>query len=299
MTVWLSGASGFIGSALMLRLKAQGMRIVRLVRSENTGADELTWQPLKGITDPRAMETPCDAVVHLAGVNIGGRRWSDAHARAVYESRVPATRALCESLIAIPKMPEVLLCASGIGYYGDCGGKLVTEASPRGNGFIAELSEAWEQACEPAVSAGIRVVNLRTGLVLHPAGGALKRMLLPFRLGFGGPLGNGKQFVPWITLDDLLSMYEFALRTESLSGPCNAVGPQPLRMREFSRALGLVLGRPSWFLVPRAVLNLVLGKELAGIVVMGAKAVPEKFADAGFTFRYPELFGALQHVMKR
>jgi uncharacterized protein (TIGR01777 family) len=293
-TIWLSGGSGFIGAAVYELLTREGDHIVKLVRRPTTRSDELEWDVARGVTDPRANDTECDAVVHLAGESLAARRLTTAQKRKITASRVPATRALCESIVRRARKPELLIAASGVGYYGSCGDVELTEKSAGGHDFIARLADEWERACQPARDAGIRVVNLRIGMVLHPAGGALQKMLPPFRLGVGGPLGNGRQYVSWISRRDLGRIVEFALLHPEMSGPVNAVSPHALTMNDFARALAAVLRRPAFFRVPKFVLTVLFGKELAEMVLTSTRVRPDKLQRAGFQFEDVDLRTALR-----
>ncbi|HEY6222979.1 MAG TPA: TIGR01777 family oxidoreductase, partial [Gemmatimonadales bacterium] len=237
-----------------------------------------------------------DAVVHLAGEPILGR-WTTGKKRRITDSRVQGTRLLAAALAALSVPPRVLVCASGADYY-RAGDEPQTEASPPGQGFLAELCQAWEAAAEPARRAGIRTVHVRTGLALAGQGGVLKAMLLPFRLGLGGPIGTGRQYWSWIALDDLVAVYRFALSRESLDGAVNAAAPNPVTNAEFAGTLGRVLHRPTVLPVPSLALRLVFGREAAEEAMLsGTRLVPARLLEVGFTFRYPELEPALRHVL--
>ncbi len=285
----------------MPALRAEGYEVFRLVRRDVRSADELKWNPDNGLPSsdlpPGATQKPV-AVIHLAGVSIGGSRWTAAHAKAVYDSRVPVTRTLCERIAEWPIKPAVLLSASAVGYYGNRGEEFLTEESQRGQGVLSDIVHDWETACEPARKSGIRVVNLRTGIVLSPSGGALARMLLPFKLGVGGPLADGRFFFPWITLDDLVRIYSFALKNSGMIGAVNAVGPNPCSMNEFASELAKVLHRPSLFRVPKLVLKIVLGGELADSVTSSIRVVPKSLSEAGFRFEHPDLRPALASLLR-
>lgn len=298
LTIWLSGASGFVGSAVAAELMRAGHRVVRLVRRATTAHDELEWSPLSGVHGARAALLPCAAVVHLAGENMSGARFSPARKQVLWDSRVGPTEQLSRSLTELTQRPRVFLCASGIGFYGDSGERELTEHSAQGGDFVAQLAGAWEEACAPAREAGIRVVNLRTGLVLHPSGGALKKMVLPFRAGLGGRLGSGAQFVSWISRRDLVRVIEFALFNEHLNGAVNCVSPQPVTNREFTRILASVLNRPALFPVPALFLRCLFGKGLAEMILTSSRARPTRLLDAGFTFVDSDLQQALQEMLK-
>src|SRR6266540_5523510 len=243
MRVAVSGASGLIGSALVPALAGAGDLVTRLVRSpRQTGEDSLLWDPDAGTLD-RARLEGIDAVVNLAGETVAGR-WSEAKKTRIMESRRRSTRLLAETVAALERRPQAFVCASAVGYYGNRGDERLTEESPAGEGFLVEVVREWEAAARPAAEAGTRVVNLRFGIVLSPNGGALRQMLLPFRLGLGGPLGSGRQYMSWIAIDDVVGVARHALGTTGLSGPVNATAPEPVTNKEFVRTLGRVLGRP-------------------------------------------------------
>jgi uncharacterized protein (TIGR01777 family) len=240
-----------------------------------------------------------DAVIHLAGDPIAEGRWTPEKKRLIRDSRVPFTRRLSETLGALERPPAVFVTASATGYYGDRGDRVLRESDPPGEGFLPETCVQWERATEPASSAGIRVVHLRTGLVLTPAGGALVPMLLPFSLGLGGPLGSGRQWWSFIALDDLLYLIHHVLVNDSVRGPVNATSPEPVTNAEFTRTLGRVLRRPALIPVPRFALELLLGEMTGPLLLASARVNPEKALDSGFAFSYPALEPALRHVLGR
>ena len=244
MGVLLSGSSGLIGSALVRRLEAGGHRVARLVRSrEATGDGAHFWDPDNGVLDDAALRE-ADAVVHLAGETVAGR-WSDEKKRRIRDSRIKGTRLLSEAIASMEDRPQIFVCASAVGIYGDRGDEELTEDSARGTGFLADVVVEWEAATKPATAAGVRVVNIRSGQVLSPDGGVLAELLRPFRLGLGGPLGGGSHYMSWISIDDEVRAIEHALVTQDLSGPVNLVAPHPVTNREFAKTLGRVLGRPA------------------------------------------------------
>ena len=298
MVVLVTGSTGFIGSALVPVLTTGGHSVRRLVRSEPTGEDEFHWQPESENLDMKGLEG-VDAVVHLAGENIAAGRWTPSKKARILDSRVKGTRLLCESLAQLAEPPKVLVCSSGVGYYGARVAGVVNEESPLGAGFLADVCHQWEAAAVPAVEKGIRVVNLRTGIVLSPAGGTLARMLTPFKMGVGGKLGNGKQYISWMTLDDALEIINHVLVTEGLRGPVNAVTPQPVTNSEFTKTLGRVLGRPTIFLMPTFAAHLVFGEMADETLLSSIRVEPTQLLKSGYTFRYPELEGALRHVLSK
>jgi uncharacterized protein (TIGR01777 family) len=297
MRVLVSGASGFMGSALVPTLIAGGHTVTRLVRSTpRPGQAEIPWNPAA-----RSIGTPAlegfDAVVHLAGDNIASGRWTAAKKASIRNSRVQGTTVLCEALAQLVKPPKVLLSASAIGYYGDRGETTLREESPPGTGFLAEVCQAWEAATAPAAQRGIRVVHLRFGMVLSPAGGALARMLTPFRLGLGGVIGTGQQYMSWIALDDVLGALHHALSTETLQGPVNVVAPSAVTNREFTTTLGKVLRRPTWLPLPAFAARLRFGEMADALLLASTRAAPARLVASGYTFQYPELEQALQHLL--
>jgi hypothetical protein len=282
MRVVISGASGLIGTALVTELHAAGHDVVRLVRRPPRAADEVPWDPSRDGIDVGALGA-VDAAVHLAGAAIGDHRWTREYKRTLRDSRVLGTRTLVRALLALPTPPRTLVCGSAVGFYGSRGEQELTEKSAGGQGFLADLVGDWEAETEPAARSGIRVVLARTGLVLSPHGGALARLLPLVKLGLAGPLGNGRQWWPWITLDDEIRALQFLLDGD-LSGPVNLVAPHPVRNREVIAALGRALHRPTLLPAPAVALRLVLG-ELAQDVLSSQRVLPTRLLDAGFTFR--------------
>ena len=296
MNILVTGSRGLIGRALVPFLTAGGYGVIRLVRSKaRSDAGDVVWDPAAGMID-RAALAGLEAVVHLAGESIFGR-WTARKKARIRDSRVHATRLLSESLAQLSRPPRVFVCASAVGFYGDRGSEILREESASGSSFLAEVCREWEAATHAAANAGIRVVNLRTGIVLAAAGGALATMLLPFRLGLGGRIGSGRQFMSWITLDDLLEVILHALRTEALRGPVNAVAPNPVTNLEFTRTLGRVLLRPTLFPVPAFAARLVLGEMADELLLASACVEPAQLLATGFRFRFPELEGALRHLL--
>ncbi len=296
MRIAITGASGFVGGALAASLHTQGHTPVPLLRATHAPPGSSTWDPRTGALDERSLGT-VDAVVHLAGENVAGGRWSNARKQRIRDSRGPATTALCQGLLRLTSPPKVLVCASATGIYGDRGDELLDESSAPGTGFLADVAKDWEAATAPAQRAGIRVVNLRIGMVLDPSGGALGKMLLPFRLGLGGRLGSGRQWVSWITRDDLVRAISFALETPSLQGPALAVSPNPVTNREFTTALGAALHRPTWFPAPAAALRLLLGEMADALLLSSQRCQGKALAAAGFSFAQPEVGKALAQLL--
>ena len=299
MRVLVTGSTGLIGTALLSRLELGGDDPLRLVRGDRPVAPTgIRWDPETGVIDEEGLEG-LDAVVHLAGERLDSGRWTHGRKERIRRSRVEGTRLLAEALARRRARPRVLVSASGAGYYGNRGGDPLDESSGPGQGFLAELCDAWEKAAEPAARAGIRVVHLRSGIVLASAGGALPRMLPAFRLGLGGPFGDGRQYLPWIALDDLVRAILFAVRTDSLRGPVNTASSTPTTNGEFAAALGRVLRRPALLRAPAFLLRLLLGEMAEEALLAGQRILPSRLLAAGFTFAHPEIEGALRHVLGR
>jgi uncharacterized protein (TIGR01777 family) len=294
----ITGASGFVGSALVQRLRRDGHTVLRLVRGTATAGDTAAWDPATGAVDADRL-AGIDAVVHLAGENVAGGRWTGSRMQRIHDSRIVGTANLCRALAALPQRPKVLVCASAIGFYGDRGDTELDERSAPGGGFLADVVRGWETATAAALHAGIRVVSLRIGLVLGPGGGALAKMLLPFRLGLGGRLGSGHQYVSWIALDDLVAAITFAAAHAGLAGAINATAPQPVTNREFTKALGRALHRPAVMPVPAFALRLLLGRFADEVLLSSQRVLPKRLLDAGFAFAQPQLAGALTAALRR
>jgi uncharacterized protein len=297
LRVAVTGATGLVGSALVPALLAAGHRVDRLTRRPPAaGTTDVEWEPARGRLDPRALEG-VDAVVHLAGESIATGRWSAAVRERIRRSRVDGTRLLSETLGRLERRPRVLVSASAVGYYGDRGETLLTEDSTPGTGFLADVCREWEAAADAARAAGIRVVHPRLGLVLAKQGGALPRMALPFRLGIGGVVGSGRQYWSWIELGDLVRAIELCLGLDGLSGPVNAAAPAPVTNREFTRALGKVLGRPTLVPFPAVAVRLLLGEMGQALLLGSARVLPRRLERAGFHFRHPGLESALRAAL--
>lgn len=296
-TIAITGSSGLVGSALTAFLRTGGHRVVRLVRRAARGDDERQWNP--DDPDPRLLDG-IDVVIHLAGASIAGR-FTEQHRKAIRDSRIEPTRRLAELLARGEPRPGALISASAIGYYGyDRGDETLTEDSDRGDGFLADVVSDWEQATAPAQQAGVRVVQVRTGIVQSPAGGTLKLMRPLFGAGLGGRLGDGRQWLSWIGIDDLVGVYHRALWDTTLAGPVNAVAPQPVRNREYTATLASVLHRPAVLPVPSLGPRLLLGEQGARELATASQRVaPAKLAAAGHRFRQPGLDGALRHLLGR
>lgn len=292
--VLVSGISGPIGTTLLPYLQSQGAQIVRLVRGTARGPDQIPWDPLKPVSAEAV--SGFDTVVHLAGESIFAR-WTEARKKSMRDSRVVATQNLAAALAQAAVRPRVLICASAVGFYGNRGDEVLTEESAGGHGYAADLARDWEMATKAAVDAGIRTVNLRIGLVLSAKGGALAKMLTPFRLGLGGKLGSGQQWTPWIHIDDIVGAIHHALHTESMSGPVNLVAPNPVRNEEFTRVLASVLRRPAYFQIPAFAARLAFG-QMADELLLGSERVqPAKLVATGYAFRFAELRPALDDLV--
>ena len=293
MRAAVSGASGLIGTALVADLTASGHDVLTLVRGDARSASEIRWNPSVPL-DPGVL-SGIDAVVHLSGAPIAARRWTPARKAELRASRIASTDTLAKAMAAADPPPRVLVCASAIGYYGETGDQAVDEAGPAGIGFLADLVRDWEAAADPARAAGVRVINVRSGVVLAADGGMLGRLRLPFRLGLGARIGSGRQYFSWISLTDEIRAIEFALGSE-LSGPVNLTAPEPVTNAEFTRALAKTLGRPAALVLPSAVLRVALG-EVASELLGSARVVPAKLLDAGFRFRDPDIHTALATIV--
>lgn len=297
-SVLITGASGLVGSALIPKLHESGYRVVKLVRKgKSSDSDTLFWDPERAPQNVSEFEG-FDAIVNLAGENIASGRWSESKKQRIYDSRVKLTKTLCEILNRLNNPPKVLVNASAIGYYGDRGDSLCTEETPQGAGFLAHVCHDWEEAAMTANQNGIRVVCLRFGMVLSATGGALKSMLLPFKLGLGGALGSGKQYVSWITIDDLIALILFSMENSNLQGTVNAVSPNPVTNYAFTKMLGKVLGRPTFLSVPAFALRAILGEMADEILLSSTRVDPAILKTSGYKFRYPELEGSLNHLLR-
>lgn len=297
--VAFSGASGVLGSALMRRVRALELPILQLVRREPAGPEEVRWNPeATPVLGDSAPLEGLSAAVHFSGANVAARRWTAEYRREMTKSRVGTTAALARVLAGLQCPPKAWLVASAIGFYGDRGEEYLDEQAPAGKGFLAELCQQWEAATRVAEEAGIRVVHLRLGVVLGPGGGALERMLPLFRAGLGGRLGNGRQWMSWISLDDAVEAMLFALETPGLSGPVNMTAPSPVTNAEFTRVLGMQLRRPAMLPVPAFALRLALGQMAEETLLASARVFPGKLTAAGFQFRHAALKDALAAALQ-
>jgi uncharacterized protein (TIGR01777 family) len=297
MKVLVSGPHGLIGSALRSFLTTGEHDVVGLTRSKSSDS-EIAWDPNAGQLDAAQLRG-FDAVIHLAGENIAGARWTDEVKNRIRDSRVKGTTLLCQQLAQLEMPPKVLVCASAIGIYGDRGDERLDETSQLGNDFLADVCRQWEAATEPARARGIRVVNLRFGIVLSPAGGALAKMLLPFKMGVGGVVGSGQQYMSWITLDDAVGAIHHALVRDDIAGPVNGTAPNPITNREFTKTLGKVLSRPTIIPMPAFAARLAFGEMADALLLAGARVIPAKLESTNYEFRFPQLEGALRHLLGR
>jgi uncharacterized protein len=299
VNILISGSSGLIGSALTAALTRDGHRVVRLVRRRpQSTEDEISWEPDLDRLDPGVLEG-FEVVIHLAGANIAAGRWTADQKARIRESRVRGTRLLSEALAALCRRPRLFVSASATGYYGDRGDETLTEESPPGRGFLADVCWEWEAATEAAAQQNIRVVNLRTGVVLSGSGGALAKMMTPFRIGLGGVVGSGRQYVSWIAVDDVVAAIFHTLNVTDFRGPVNLVAPQAVTNREFTRTLGRVLTRPTLVPLPAFAARLMFGEMADALLLASQRVEPFRLLASGFKFLYPELEGALRHVLGR
>ncbi|MBU8894231.1 TIGR01777 family oxidoreductase [Corallococcus sp. M34] len=299
LTVAISGASGLVGSALGPFLTTGGHRVKRLVRGPADALrGEISWAPQRGELDARALEG-VDAVVHLAGANVAGHRWTPEYRDLILKSRTEGTRVLCEALAKLERKPRVVVSASAIGYFGDRGDEVLTEASGAGTGFLSQVCREWEAATAPAEDAGIRVVHARLGVVLDAREGALAKMLPAFLAGGGGPMGSGRQWMSWVSLEDVLGLLHFAMMTPDVRGALHVVSPGAVRQAELARTLGRVLHRPAFLPMPAAVIRTLFGQMGEEALLSGAHAVPEAALRHGYAFTFPELEGALRFTLGR
>lgn len=297
MDIAITGSSGLIGSAVVDSLVAAGHRVRCLVRTKGElSSNQVYWNPDQGILDARYLEG-VEAIVHLAGENIAARRWSPTQKERILQSRVRGTTLLARTLAEMSRPPRVLVSASAIGFYGDRGETPLTESSAPGQGFLAEVCREWEASTRPAADAGVRVVCLRLGVVLSSRGGALAKMLTPFRLGLGGRIGHGRQWMSWIALDDVVGVIHHALNDTMVRGPVNAVAPNPVTNREFTRALGQALRRPTVLPMPAFAARLVFGEMADELLLTSARVQPAVLASREFKFQFNDIDDALAHVL--
>ena len=296
MKILVSGSHGLVGKALIRSLTNDGHEIVRLVRGDPRVGSEVEWHPNQGRIDAPHLEG-IDVVVHLAGESIASGRWTDEKKRAIRDSRVKGTSLLSESLARLSRPPSLFLSASAIGYYGDRGDELLTEKSAPGKDFLSDVCIEWENATRPAVEKGIRTINTRFGIILDANGGALEKMLTPFRMGIGGKVGGGKQWMSWIALDDVVNGLKFLMAETSVHGPVNFVSPNPVTNAEFTRTLGRVLSRPTFFPVPAFGARLAFGEMADALLLASQKVEPGVLQDKGYLFSWPTLESALRKLL--
>lgn len=298
MKIVIGGASGLIGSKLKQTLEKAGHTVVPLVRDrEKLTSDAIFWDPDAQMIDLVKLEG-VDAVVNLAGEGIATGRWTETKKKKILKSRVDATKTLADAISKLRNSPKIFINGSAIGFYGDRGDVVCNEESSPGEGFLSDVCVKWEAAAEPAVKAGIRTVFLRTGIVLAKEGGALGKMLTPFKLGLGGVIGSGEQYMSWIAIDDLVGIILYILKNNDIKGPVNGVAPYPVKNREFTKVLGNVLNRPTFFPVPAFILRGLLGKEMADEFLLASTRVePKLIQSKGFQFQYPVLEEALKHII--
>jgi uncharacterized protein (TIGR01777 family) len=296
----VTGATGLVGSLLCTELEKAGAQVISAVRRPvQDEARELYWNPDRGEID-RAKLEGVDAVVHLAGENIAGGRWTEAFKQKILDSRVKGTHLISDALARLERKPRVFICASAIGYYGNRGADVMIEQSAPDTDFLAKVCEQWEASCQAARDAGIPVTNIRIGVVLSPDGGALAKMLTPFKLGAGGKVGSGAQYMSWIALDDLVDAIVYLLaRDEPVVGPVNVVAPNPATNLGFTKTLGRVLGRPTIFPMPAFAARLAFGEMADALLLSSTRVVPQALISSGFKFQYPELEPALRHLLNR
>ena len=299
MDVVVSGSSGFIGTPLLARLTEAGHRPIRLVRRPPAaGADEIEWDIDRGRIDAEALDG-VGAVIHLAGAGIGDKRWNDAYKQVLTESRTKGTSLLASTLAGLNTPPKVFVCGSAIGFYGDRGDEILTEESEPGTGFLPDMVQKWEASAQSAIDAGIRTTFARTGIVLSKDGGALEKLLLQFKFFLGGKMGNGAQWMSWISLQDEVRAILHLLESD-LSGPVNLTAPAPTTNADLAKAIGQAVGRPSFMPVPTFGPRLLLGKEMADVLLFeGARILPARLEASGFTFNHPELETALSAVLAK
>ena len=297
MKVLVTGATGLVGSELVPFLSRQGHTVFRLTRGKAHEANDIVWDPAHNQL-PKGRIEGTEVVVHLAGENIAGKRWNPKVKEELRRSRVEGTKLLCETISQLQTLPKTLICASAIGFYGNRGSEMLNETSPQGEGFLSDVCHDWELACEPARAKGIRVVNLRIGVILSAKGGALSKMLLPFKLGGGGVVGTGNQYWSWIAIDDLIGIIDFCMKHDKLSGPVNATAPCPVTNYEFTKTLGSVLGRPTIVPMPGFVARIALGEMANELLLASTRVMPNRLSESGYQFQYASLEPALKHLLE-
>ena len=295
MKVAVTGSSGLIGTSLVSFLSKKDIVVSKILR-ENPEDDDISWKPEDGDWDS-AFTGGVDGIVHLAGENIASGKWTRKKKEKIRNSRIEGTTRLCEHILKLPTPPSVLVCASAIGYYGNRGVEFLNEGSSRGSGFLPDVCLGWEEAAESVSKAGIRVVNVRFGIVLSKDGGALAKMMTPFKIGMGGKIGSGTQYMSWVAMDDVTGAIYHTLITESLKGPVNVTAPNPVTNKEFTNTLGEVLKRPAVVPIPAFAAKLAFGEMANDLLLASTKVAPKRLSDSGYKFQYPELENALKHVL--
>lgn len=297
MKVLITGASGLLGRALQPRLAAKGYEMLLASRSEPKDESHIRWTIEDGFADPERLEG-LDAVIHLAGENVSGLRWTDEKKKAILDSRVLGTRNVVEAISKLKEKPRTFIASSAIGFYGERGDEEVNESSAAGTGFLPDVCKAWEAESRRAEDAGIRTVLLRTGIVLSKDGGALGTMLLPFKMGVGGVVGSGKQWMSWISLEDEIAVIEYCLENENIRGAINAVGPNPVTNEQFTKTLGDVLYRPTFLPLPEFAVSMLFGEMGDALLLASTKVLPKRLEDLGFEFKHPDLKDAIESAVK-
>lgn len=298
MKVLISGASGLVGKKLVKTLEDKGWDVARLVRQKETSDNEIQWNPEEGQIQVEKLNG-FDAMVHLSGDNLSSGRWTEDKKRKIRDSRIGSTLLLTTALQELEKKPEVFVCASAIGYYGNRGDEIMTESSEPGEDFLSWVCRDWERAVDPATVAGVRAVNLRIGMVLSGKGGALKKMLPGFAAGLAGNLGDGNQYVSWIDINDLVNIISFAIENKEVVGPVNCVAPDPVKNKDFTKTLAKVLSRPAVIHAPAFGLRIAFGEMADAIILSSTRVMPERLTALGFAFEHPTLEQALRHVLRK
>ncbi len=297
MKILITGSTGLLGQALQRSFAEKGYEMLLASRKESTDDKHVQWSIEGGFTNPEKLEG-IDVVVHLAGENVSGLRWTDEKKKAIHDSRVLGTRNVVDAISKLKHRPKTFIASSAIGFYGERGDEECTESSAVGDNFLAGVCREWESESRRAEDAGIRTVLLRTGIVLSKDGGALATMLTPFKLGVGGVVGSGKQWMSWISLEDEIAIINFAIENESLRGAVNAVGPNPATNEEFTKTLGEVLYRPTFIPLPEFAVSMIFGEMGDALLLASTKVLPKRLEDAGFEFKYPNLKKAIENAVK-
>ncbi len=295
MKVAITGSSGLIGTSLVSFLSEKSVTVSKILR-ENPKDDNISWKPEDGDWNS-AFTGGVDGIVHLAGENIASGKWTRKKKEKIRNSRIEGTKKLCEHILKLPTPPSVLVCASAIGYYGNRGVEFLNEGSSRGSGFLPDVCLGWEEAAESVSKAGVRVVSVRFGIVLSKDGGALAKMMTPFKMGMGGKIGSGAQYMSWVAMDDVTGAIYHTLVTGSLKGPVNVTAPNPVTNKEFTNTLGEVLKRPAVVPMPAFAAKLAFGEMANDLLLASTKVAPKRLSDSGYEFQYPELENALRHIL--